>query len=147
MPRKKTKTGFSKQKVGIIGDSCYLGWQNRGLNKMHSKSDNFFFAGNKFWSVFSIAQKNTKQKKKTLEQTDLTPLPLLRSACRFFFVFNKIEIFKIDKLSFLSNERTTISITRSVSLRQENYSLNSLEWSYRTKSQLSNDTLNHVLSY
>ena len=23
MPRKETKTGFSKQKVGIIGDSCY----------------------------------------------------------------------------------------------------------------------------
>ena len=23
MPRKKTKTGFNKQKVGIIGDSCY----------------------------------------------------------------------------------------------------------------------------
>ena len=23
MPRKKTKTGFSKQNVGIIGDSCY----------------------------------------------------------------------------------------------------------------------------
>ena len=87
MPRKKTKTGFSKQKVGIIGDSCYWGWQNRGLNKMNSKSDNFFFAGNKFWSVFCWTQKNTKQEKKTSEQTDLTPLPLLRSACRIIIRF------------------------------------------------------------
>ena len=41
--RKKMKTDFSKQKVRIIGDSCYWGWQNRGLNKMNGKSaDNFF---------------------------------------------------------------------------------------------------------
>ena len=87
MPRKKTETGFSKQKVGIIGDSFYWGWQNRGLNKMNSKSDKIFFAGNKFRSVFCWTQKNTKQKNKTSEQTDLTPLPLLRSACRIILRF------------------------------------------------------------
>ena len=133
MPRKKTKTGFSKQKVGIIGDSCYGGWQNLGLNKMISKSEN--------------SKEYETEKKKTSEQTDLTPVSFYARRVGFFFVFNKIEIFKIYKLSFLSNKRTTISITRSVSLRQENHSLNSLDWSYHTKPQLSNDTFNHVLSY
>ena len=71
--------------------------------------------------------KEYETEKKTSEQTDLTPVPFYARRVGFFFVFNKIEIFKIDKLSFLSNKRTTISITRSVSLRQENHTLNSLE--------------------
>ena len=59
MPRKKMKTGFSKQTVGIIGDSCYWGWQNLGLNKMISKSEN-------------SKEYETEKKKKKKSQSKLT---------------------------------------------------------------------------